>query len=222
MRARGTICLAILLAAPVLAAPSAQSVAPVKTSVVDRIMVRIENDIVTESDVRELQRYQELIEGKAKSDSSALHELIDQWVVGNAAKQANFPPPSQTEVSKEVGEIEKRFGSPEAFRERLRQVGLTETDLRRLVARQIYLTRYVDYRFRMGVQVDRAEVEKYYNEELASKLRAAGKAVPPLSEVRRQIRELLVQRGLAQQTEQWLKETEARLNIHLVPAEKQP
>jgi hypothetical protein len=222
MRALGTVWLVIVLAAPAAAASPAQTVAPARTSLVDRILVRIENDIITESEVRELQRYQELVEGKAKSDAAATRELIDQWVLGNAAKQSNFPQPSDTEVANEVNEIEKRFGSPQAVQQRLRQVGLTEADLRRLVARQIYLTRYIDYRFRMGVQVDRAEIEKYYREELAPKLRAAGKTVPPLSEVRRQIRELLVQRGLGQETAQWLKETEARLKIHLLPAEKQP
>jgi hypothetical protein len=218
----GTVGLTILLAVPAGAAPPAQTVAPSQTSLVDRILVRIENDIITESEVRELQRYQELVEGKAKGQAAAVRELIDQWVVANAAKQSNFPQPSETEVTKEVNEIEKRFGSPEAFRERVRQVGLSEADLRRLVARQIYLTRYIEYRFRMGVQVDRGEIEKYYNEGLVPKLRAAGKAVPPLSDVRREIRELLVQRSLAQQTEQWLKEAEARMKIHLVPAEKQP
>jgi len=216
MRTLSTCLLAVLLAAPAAAGPQAQ------TSLVDRILARIQNDIITASEVRELERYQELVEGKAKSDAAAMRELIEQWVVGSAAQQANFPKPEEKDVTEEINRLEKLFGSPQAFQARLRQVGLSEADLRRLVARQIYLTRYVDYRFRTAIQVDREQIEKYYNQELAPKLRAEGKAVPPLADVRREIRELLVQRGIAQQTAQWLKDAEARLKIHLVPAEKQP
>jgi hypothetical protein len=216
MRSLGTIGLAVLLAAPAAAAPRPQ------TAVVDRILARIENDIITASDVRELARYQELVEGKAKNDAAILHELIDQWVVETAARQANYPKPEENEVTKQLDQLEKRFGSPQAFQARLRQVGLSKAGLRRIVARQLYLTRYLDYRFRAGVRVDRQEIEKYYNQELTPKLRAEGKAVPPLAEVRREIHELLVQRDIEQQTEEWLKETEAHLKVHLLPAEKQP
>jgi hypothetical protein len=224
MRGFGAISLAILLAVPPAAAlPAAgppQSSGT--TTEVDRILARIENDIITANDVRELARYQELVEGKARDDAAILHELIDQWVVTTAARQANFPEPEESEVTKQLDGLEKRFASPEAFQARLRQVGLTEAGLRRIVARQLYLTRYLDYRFRAGVQVRRQQIENYYNRELAPKLRAEGKAVPPLADVRREIRALLVERGIARQTDEWLKETEAHLEIQLPSAEKQP
>jgi hypothetical protein len=222
MRGFGAISLAVLLAMPVAAALPTAAAPQARTTEVDRILARIENDIITASDVRELARYQELVEGKAKDDAAILRELIDQWVVATAARQSNFAKPDESEVTQQLDRIAKRFGSPQAFQARLRQVGLTEAGLRRIVARQLYLTRYLDYRFRAGVQVDRPKVENYYNQELVPKLRAEGKAVPPLAEVHGEIRELLVQRGIEKQTDQWLKEAEAHLQVHLSSAEKQP
>ena len=58
---------------------------------VDRIVARIEDDIITQSEVRELAAYQQLIDGQAESDDRLLSELIEQWVVNNEATAAHFP-----------------------------------------------------------------------------------------------------------------------------------
>ncbi len=58
--------------------------------VVDRIMARIEDDIVTLSEVRELRGYQQLVEGHAASDDRLLAQLIEQWIVNTEAAAARY------------------------------------------------------------------------------------------------------------------------------------
>jgi hypothetical protein len=182
--------------------------------VVDRIVARIEDDIITLSEVRELGRYQQLVEGRAGSDDRLLAELIDQWIVNSEATAARFPRPIEAEVNRELDGLEKQFASPEAYRARLRELGLSAA-VRRIVERQLYLVRYLDYKFRPAAQVDAEAIEKYYREQLTPQLTAAGQTVPPLESVEDEIRELLTERQIGERTSRWLDETRSRLKIEL-------
>jgi hypothetical protein len=182
--------------------------------VVDRIVARIEDDIITLSEVRELGRYQQLVEGRAGSDDRLLAELIDQWIVNSEATAARFPRPIEAEVNRELDGLEKQFASPEAYRARLRELGLSAA-VRRIVERQLYLVRYLDYKFRPAAQVDAEAIEKYYREQLTPQLTAAGQTVPPLDSVEDEIRELLTERQIGERTSRWLDETRSRLKIEL-------
>lgn len=183
--------------------------------VVDRIVARIEDDIITLSEVRELGRYQQLVEGRAGSDDRLLAELIDQWVVNSEATAARFPRPIEAEVDRELDGLGKQFASPEAYRARLRELGLSAAAVRRIVERQLYLMRYLDYKFRPAAQVDAEAIEKYYREQLTPQLTAAGQTVPPLESVEDEIRELLTERQIGERTSRWLDETRSRLKIEL-------
>ena len=183
--------------------------------VVDRIVARIEDDIITLSEVRELGRYQQLVQGRAESDDRLLAELINQWVVNSEATAARFPRPIEAEVDRELDGLEKQFASPEAYRARLRELGLSAAAVRRLVERQLYLLRYLDYKFRPAAQVDAEAIEKDYREQLTPQLTAAGQTVPPLESVEDEIRELLTERQIGERTSRWLDETRSRLKIEL-------
>jgi hypothetical protein len=48
---------------------------------VDGVAVRIEDDIITESEVRELAAFQMLVDGKTKPRAELIRELSDQWLI---------------------------------------------------------------------------------------------------------------------------------------------
>ncbi|MBV8515185.1 MAG: hypothetical protein JO260_07775, partial [Acidobacteria bacterium] len=60
---------------------SAWSVACAQQTTIDRIVARVDTDIILLSDVRALQRYQQLVDGKSETDAQVLDRLIDQWIV---------------------------------------------------------------------------------------------------------------------------------------------
>lgn len=185
--------------------------------VVDRIVARVEGEILTLSEMRELGCFQQLMGSPSAGKDELLRQLIEQWIVHTEATASRFARPAPDEVQRQLAAIEKDAGSPEAFRARLRGLGLSEAALRRLLERQLYLARYLDYKFRPAAQVEPAEIEAYYRDDLAPRLRAGGKHVPPLDEVQEQIREVLTQRKISERAARWLDESRQRTRIEIEP-----
>ena len=186
--------------------------------VVDRIVARIEDDIILQSQVRELGAFQQLVEGHADTDDQLLTELIAQWVVQTEATSTRFPEPVQSEVDRELGRLISNFASPEAYSMRLKDLGLSETQVKKLLKRQIYVERYLDYKFRPSVQIESAEINTYYQNELLPELAKKNQPAPPRAEVEDQIREVLIQRKISDLAAKWLDDTRSRLKIELTPA----
>lgn len=181
--------------------------------VVDRIVARIENDIILLSNVQELARYQQLVEGKAESDAQILDRLIDQWIVRSEADTAQFPRPSDADVAAGVERVQKSFTTPAEYETRKKQVGLTDTEIKNMVAAQLYLGNYLDSRFRPSVKVEPKDVEDFYEKAVVPRAQARGQAPPSLDTARDYIHEALVQRGINEQTDRWLSESRGRLHV---------
>jgi hypothetical protein len=185
---------------------------------IDGIAARIEDDIILESEVHELGAFQILSDGKAKPRDELIRELADQWIVRGEANTAKYPFPSADEIENAYQQFVKQFPSSEEFQKRLAAVDLTEAAVKRILAQQLYLAHFLDYRFRAAAQVDDKEVEKYYNEEFAPQLKARNEPVPPLEDVEETIREVIVQRAISDRAEKWLDDTRQRLKIDIVNA----
>jgi hypothetical protein len=183
---------------------------------IDGIAARIEDDIILESEVHELGAFQILSDGNAKPRSELLGELADQWIVRGEANTAKYPFPSADEIENAYQQFVKQFPSPEEFHKRLTAVDLTEAAVKRILAQQLYLAHFLDYRFRAAAQVDDKEVENYYNEEFVPQLKARNEPVPPLEDVEDTIREVLVQRAINDRAEKWLDDTRQRLKIDII------
>jgi hypothetical protein len=181
--------------------------------VIDRIVARVDTDIILLSDVRELARYQSFVDEKPESDSQVLDRLIDQWMVRNEAKAALFPQPSSEEVQRSLERLKRSFSSPEAFEEREKQAGLTDEDVLRMLMRQLYLSNYLDSRFRASVQIDEKDIEEYYKTRLVPRAESRGRTPPTLEAAHPFIQEALVQRAINEQADRWLKESRSRIRI---------
>jgi hypothetical protein len=204
------ILMAACLAAPALAGPQAGVV-------LDRVVARIENDIITLSDVRELAAYQRLAGRQPAQESELLRELIDQWIVANDAAAARFPSPPAAQVDAEFTALRNQIGAPEKFAARLRELDLSEQDVRRLVAKQIFLDSYLDHKFRAVARVQPAEVDRYYQDEFVPQLERRNQSVPPLDDVRDSITDLLFERDITRRAEQWIDQARTHLDIELFP-----
>jgi hypothetical protein len=216
--------LIFVLAAPLIAA-GAQSQAHSRLApaapgaaaqTIDGIAARIEDDILTESEVRELAAFQQLVDGHSKSRAELIRELAAQWIVRGDANTAKFPRASRADVDRAYSELVKQFKSPEDFQVRCAAAGLTGAAVRRMLEEQLYLSRFIDFRFRPAAQINDEEIEKYYREEFAPQLKARGEPVPPLEDVSDTIREVLIQRAISERASKWLDETRDHLKIDVV------
>jgi parvulin-like peptidyl-prolyl isomerase len=181
--------------------------------VVDRIVARVENDVILLSDVRALSRYQQFLDGKSESDPQILDRLIDQWIVRTEADVSRSPQPSEADIDQSLDRIRSSFASEQEYEARRKQAGLTEQNVRAMVSSQLYLSNYLDSRFRPAVHVDLKEVEAFYQNAIVPRAKARGQEPPSLDAARDSIQEALVQNGINQQAEQWLKESRLRLHV---------
>ncbi|HTQ96908.1 MAG TPA: hypothetical protein VMH89_08880 [Candidatus Acidoferrum sp.] len=181
--------------------------------VIDRIAARVDTDIILLSDVRALARYQSFLDDKAKSDSEILELLIDQWIVRNEAKAALFPQPADEDVQRSLERLKRSFSSPEEFEARMKQAGLTNEEVLRMLRSQTYLTNYLDSRFRASIQVDEKDIDEFYKARVIPRAEGRGQTPPTLEAARGFIQEALVQRAINVQADKWLKESRARLRV---------
>lgn len=186
--------------------------------VVDRIIARIDDDVLLQSDLRELGEFQQLQGVKVEPESTRLDELIDQWVIKHEGEAAQFSQPSDADVTTSLEQLKKNLGGDDVFQRRLKETGLSVASVRRILARIFFYSRYLDYKFRTAAQIDSAAEEKYYNSEFADQLKARGEKLPPLDSVRPQIHELLVQEDISKRAAEWLTESRSRLKVERVQA----
>jgi hypothetical protein len=181
--------------------------------VVDRIVARVENDIILLSDVKELRGYQELVDGKSESQSVILDRLIDQWIVRSEAELAQFPQPNDLEIDSGVSRVVKSFTSAGEYEARKKQIGLSDAEVRKIVAAQLYLSNYLDSRFRPSAQINEQAIEDFYQNKVVPRAKARGQEPPSLDAARDIIQEALVQSDINEQADRWLKESRARLHV---------
>jgi hypothetical protein len=209
---RWTCCLAILCVCGLAQAKSAQPNSRAQ-EVIDRMVARVEDDIILLSDIRLLSRYQMLVDGKSESDGQILDRLIDQWIVRNEANVARTPKPSEAEIDRAVQRLQQSFNSKDDFEARRKLSGLSEADVRSLTADQLYLNNYLDSRFRASVQVNEQAIEAFYQNALLPRAKARGQSPPTLDAAHDYIQEALVQQGINEQADRWLNESRARIHV---------
>jgi len=188
--------------------------------VVDRIAARVETDIILLSDIRQLNRYQIFLDGKAQSDADILNRLIDQWIVRNEASVARFPQPSPDDVNRSLERLKRSFSSPEEFQARQKQSGITDEEIRRFLSAQLHLSNYLDTRFRPAIQVDEKAIEDFYRTRVVPHAESRGQTAPTLENARDFIQEALVQQAINEQSDRWLKESRTRVRVEIMLDEK--
>lgn len=186
---------------------------PTAQETVDRIAARVENDVILSSDIRALSRYQQFLDGKSETDAQILDRLIDQWMVRTEADVSRFPHPSVAEIDRGLERLRKSFTTAEQYEARRKQSGLSDAEVRGIMTSQLYLSNYLDSRFRPAVQVDSKAIQDFYENAVVPQAQARGQEPPTLDAAHDLIQEALVQRGINEQAEKWLKESRARLHI---------
>jgi len=228
IQTRTIFALALLLLGPLVSGayaqiqPSQAPVTPSSTSdpqQIDGVAARIEDDIITESEVRELAAFQQLVDGKPKPRSEVLRELADQWLIRQEATTAKYGQPPPADVDRAYAEFVKQFPSTEAFEQRRADAALSEAAVWRMIQLQLYLARFIEYRFRPAAQVTDQQVADYYRDDFVPQLKARNAEVPALDDVEDTIREVLIQRAINAREEKWLDDSRPRLRIDIVSKE---
>ena len=187
----------------------------------DRIVAVVDGDPILQSDVERTLALG-LVERRAGETPQQLRRrvldgLVEQRLRVHEVERYGFDQVPVEMIAEQIDAIRARFPSEEAFRRGLADLGLQLAGLEQLVAQQLQVMVYVDELLGARVFVGVEEIEAHYERVLAPRLRREGKPVPPVEEVREEIREVLRQERLNEELARWTAELrrEADVRDHL-------
>ena len=192
--------------------------------VIDRIIATVNGRIILQSDWDEALCYEALLTNRNLAQfndddrRAVLDRLIDQELLHEQMKSADFAHATDSEVAARVADSRKQYpqaASPEGWQSLLAQYHLTEKDLLNHVRQQIDVMRLVDARLRPAVEIDSKSIEAYYRDQFVPKLKQAGASEVPLAEVSSRIRELLTEQKVSELLVSWLQTLRSEGQVHI-------
>jgi len=142
-----------------------------------------------------------------------LNDLIEERLRFHEIDKFGFAQVPVDEIEKNVAKIRAHFPDDASFQKALREVGLDANKLRQLVAHQLLVLTYVDERLGPRVFVSLEDINRYYRDVLTPEMQHRGQTVPPVEDVREDIREVLKQQRLTQEMEKWTQELRDRADV---------
>jgi len=112
-----------------------------------------------------------------------------------------------------LARLKRSFSDSESFEERKKQSGLNEEEILWQLKSQLYLSNYLDSRFRASIQIDDNAIADFYKNRVVPRAESRGQTPPTLEAAHDFIQEALVQRAINEQADKWLKESRSRVRV---------
>ena len=219
----------LLPAVPAVAAPPAKPApaakAPAlpggKDALKDRVLAVVDEDPILASDVERVVKLGLLPPNPGEGDEPfrrrVVNSLIEERLRFHEIDRYGFQQVPVEDIEKQVAKVRAGFKDEATFQKTLREVGLDLKGLRQLLTRQLLVLTYVDERLGPRVFVSFDDINRYYRTVLTTEMQKKGVAVPPVEEVREDIREVLKQQKLTQELAKWTEELRAKADVVIYP-----
>jgi len=186
--------------------------------IIDRIVITAGNQVITQSQVESEIRVtaflnQEKVDLSADGKKQAAGRLIEQALIKREMDLSRYPLPEPSDAGESLQTLKAMYSSEADFQNALQAGGISADDLNRRIWWQLTLLRFIDYRFRPGIQVPAADVQAYYRRQVSEWEQKGIKPIPALEESRDQIEEILTQQKIDAALEQWVKDTRNQVPI---------
>jgi hypothetical protein len=184
---------------------------------IDRIAAVVDRQVLTVSEVGQLVELRFFPRAASTSDDDYRHDVLES-LIAQALRFRDVERFGAADIAKDsiearLREIAARFASPADFDAAVQRAELTPDEVRALVKRQLQVESYIQERFAPLIFVSNEEIAGYYNGTWSAQRRARGLAVPPLNDVREEIRALLRSDRLQSEVERWTAQLRARANV---------
>jgi hypothetical protein len=186
--------------------------------IIDRIAITVGNQVITESQIDEEIRItaflnREKLDESADARKQAASRLIEQALVKREMDLSHYPLPQEGDASAALAGVKATYPNPAEFAAALDSYRITEADLTRRLLWQFTLLRFIDFRFRPGIQIPDADVQTYYRQQVSGWEQQGIKPIPSLEDSRDQIEEILTQKRIDQALDQWMADTRKQVPI---------
>lgn len=189
--------------------------------VVDRIAVSVGNSVITESELRHQLKVRAFLEGvplqlDRENKRAAADRLIEQTLIRREMQASRYAPPEPGLAKALLASMKQsRFNGDEAaYQGELKRARLTEGDLESAFLWQLTVLRFVEFRFRPGIQIPTEEVREYYEQKFLPGWKARNGDPPPsFEEAERSCEDVLIQERIDNQLDRWISLTRTQTNI---------
>jgi peptidyl-prolyl cis-trans isomerase SurA len=191
----------------------------VRGEIIDRIAVSVGNQVITEGQIDQEIRLTAFLNHEKLNLSldqrkKATGRLIEQALVKRDMDLSRYPVPPQSDVDASLHDLKLTYAPESLYQQTLQEYGIAEDALMRRLFWQLTLLRFVDYRFRPGIQIPDADVKTYYDQQLASWKQQGIEPLPALEDSRAKIEEILTQQRIDQALDAWIAETRRQVTIN--------
>lgn len=207
-------------APPAAATPARQGASPGAAGanvLKDRVLAVVDDDPILATDLDRAIVIGQLQPKPGEAERAfhrrVLDDLVAQRLRFHEIERFGLEQVPVDQIEKQVADIRARFKDEATFRRKLKEVGLDEAALRQLVARQLEVLAFVDERLGPQVFVGLDDIAAYYRDKLAPEMQKQRLPVPPLDQMRDQIREVLRQQRLTGEIDRWTEELRGKANI---------
>jgi len=215
-----------LLLSLTVSSTHAQSLRPV---VLDRVVAVVNNQAILDSDIDDEIRLSVLDPGRVGlgvlTRARALDQLIGRDLIQQQIRQEDLEAaePTQAEVDERLSQIRRQLPScvrshcstPEGWKTFLDLHSLTQERVEAYLRYRVEILRFVEQRFRQGINIQPQEIETYYKNTLLPQY-PKGEAIPPLDQVSARIQEILLQQQVNVLFDDWLSNLRKQGNIEVL------
>jgi len=194
-----------------------------QAEIIDRIAVVVGNGVITESEILREIRLTAFLNGDPLDFSAACRRktaerLVEQHLIGSEIRASAYPPADPEAIERLFKQVRDRFPDPARYTEELRRAGVSEGELKAHLVRQLTTLRFLEFRFRPGIQIGEEEAAKYFEQRLAPELEKTHPGAKfSLDDYRSQVEEALIGERLDKASVAWLKEARDHTRIEFRP-----
>lgn len=204
-------------AAPVVAAPGQAPPSAPSSQVLDRVVAVVNNQAVLWSDIANEVRFSildpEVTLNAVLTPQSALQILISRTLIQQQVRQEDITAsqPGSEEVQARLKELRTELPAcvrmncvtEAGWQSFLSANELTADQVEAYLGLRLEMIRFIEIRFRQGIQISQQDIEAYYHNKLLPNY-APGSRVPPLSDVAPRIEEILLEQQVTVLFDTWL------------------
>jgi hypothetical protein len=183
---------------------------------VDRIAAVVDQQVLTVSEITQMVEIR-FFPRLAKTDDEHRREVLDA-LVAQALRYRDVERFGAEDIPRDtiearLTEIKGRFTSEADFTAALTRAELTLDELQTLAKRQLQVEAYIQERFAPLVYVTPEDIEEYYRGPWSQQRRERGLPVPPLDQVREEIRDAVRSARLQDEIDKWTAQLRERANV---------